>query len=171
VLCDLICRLLAPHGPLLVAVDDTLWRRSAPKLHGAAWHHDGNGPGRHRAAWGHRWVVLGVIVDLPMTSRPVCLPILARLWTPGDPARTPLKLARELLEVLTNHLGDRGVHLVGDAAYIGAAMRGLPPRSPSPPGCTPTPRCTPCPQPAPAASEDAHACGVSGCPAWLIWPA
>src|SRR6266540_1766672 len=68
-----------------------------PKLHGAAWHHDGNGPGRHRPAWGHRWVVVGVIVHLPFVPRAVCLPILARLWLPGDPDRTPLILARELL--------------------------------------------------------------------------
>jgi DDE superfamily endonuclease len=82
-LCDLLCGLLAPEGALLVAVDDTLWRCSGPRLHGAAWHHDGNGPARHRPAWGHRWVVLGMTVDLPGCARPTCLPILARLWIPG----------------------------------------------------------------------------------------
>jgi hypothetical protein len=117
---------LVPTGPPTVAVDDTLWRRSGPRLHGAAWHHDGNGPGRHRPAWGHRWVVLGIIVAVPMTNRPVCLPLLARLWVPGDPEHTPQKLARELLDLLAAHLGDRRVHLVGDAAYIGQVMRNLP---------------------------------------------
>jgi DDE superfamily endonuclease len=117
---------LVPTGPPTVAVDDTLWRRSGPRLHGAAWHHDGNGPGRHRPAWGHRWVVLGIIVAVPMTNRPVCLPLLARLWVPGDPEHTPQRLARELLDLLAAHLGDRRVHLVGDAAYIGQVMRNLP---------------------------------------------
>src|SRR5215212_8347175 len=60
VLLDLISHTLIPAGaPVVLATDDTLWRRSGPKLHGAAWHHDGNGPGRHRPAWGHRWVVIG----------------------------------------------------------------------------------------------------------------
>jgi hypothetical protein len=56
----------------------------------------------------------------------VCLPILARLWIPGQPDRTPLLLARELVDVATGHLGDRPVHLVGDAAYIGKPLQALP---------------------------------------------
>jgi hypothetical protein len=127
VLLELITATVVPAGaPLVLATDDTLWRRSGPKLHGAAWHHDGNGPGRHRPAWGHRWVVIGVIVHLPFLTRAVCLPILARLWIPGDPDHTPLMLARELLDLVTAHLGDRPVHLVGDAAYIGKPLQGLP---------------------------------------------
>src|SRR6266540_3055651 len=114
VLLDLICTTLLPSGaPVVLATDDTLWRRSGPKLHGAAWHHDGNGPGRHRPAWGHRWVVVGVIVHLLFVTRAICLPILARLWIPGDPDHTPLILARELLDLVCGHLGDRPVHLVG----------------------------------------------------------
>jgi DDE superfamily endonuclease len=127
VLLDLITTTLVPAGrPVVLAVDDTLWRRSGPKLHGAAWHHDGAGPGRHRPAWGHRWVVVGVILRLPFAPRAVCLPILARLWLPGDPDHTPLLLARALLDQVTTHVGDRPVHLVGDAAYIGKPLRGLP---------------------------------------------
>ena len=83
---------MAPHGR---------------KLHGAAWHHDGGGPGRHRPAWAHRWVVVGVIGHPPFLRRAVCLPILARLWVPGDPDHTPLQLARELLDLVVAHVGDR----------------------------------------------------------------
>jgi hypothetical protein len=127
VLLDLICTTLLPTGaPVVLATDDTLWHRAGRKLHGAAWHHDGNGPGRHRPAWGHRWVVVGVIVHLPFLTRAVCLPILARLWLPGDPDHTPLRLARGLLDLVCGHLGDRPVHLVGDAASIGKPLRGLP---------------------------------------------
>ncbi len=127
VLLDLIIATLVPAGaPIVLATDDTLWRRTGRKLHGAAWHHDGAGPGRHRPAWGHRWVVVGAIVHLPFLDRAVCLPILARLWIPGDPDRTPLLLARELVDLVCGHLGDHPVHLVGDAAYIGKPLRGLP---------------------------------------------
>lgn len=127
VLLDLIAAMLVPpDAAVVLAVDDTLWRRTGRKLHGVAWHHDGAGPGRHRPAWGHRWVVVGVICHLPFLDRAVCLPILARLWTPGDPDHTPLILARELLDLAVGHLGDRPVHLVGDAAYIGKSLQALP---------------------------------------------
>jgi hypothetical protein len=49
--------------------------------------------------------VVGVIVHLPFVPRAVCLPILARLWLPGQADRTPLILARELLDQITGHLG------------------------------------------------------------------
>jgi hypothetical protein len=70
--------------------------------------------------------VVGVIVHLPFLTRALCLPILARLWIPGELDRTPLMLARELVDLVTAHVGDRRVHLVGDAAYIGKPLRGLP---------------------------------------------
>ena len=127
VLLDLITQTLVPAGaPVVLAVDDTLWHRAGRKIHGTAWHHDGNGPSRHRPAWGHRWVVVGVIVGLPFLRRAICLPILARLWQPGEADHTPLVLARELVDLVTGHLGDRQVHLVGDAAYIGKPLQGLP---------------------------------------------
>jgi hypothetical protein len=127
VLLDLITAMLVPASdPIVLAVDDTLWRRCGRKLHGAAWHHDGNGPGRHRPAWGHRWVVVGVICHPPFVRRAICLPILARLWTPGDADHTPLQLARELLDLVVAHVGTRPVHLVGDAAYVGTPLQGLP---------------------------------------------
>jgi hypothetical protein len=50
----------------------------------------------------------------------------SRLWIPGDPDHTPLILARELLDLVVGHLRDRPVHLVGDAAYIGKPLQGLP---------------------------------------------
>ena len=71
-------------------------------------------------------MVVGVILNLPFLRRAVCLPILARLWLPGDRDRTPLVLARELLDLATGHLGERPLHLVGDAAYIGKPLQGLP---------------------------------------------
>src|SRR6266545_1467787 len=42
------------------------------------------------------------------------------------PAGAPLVLARELVDLVCGHLGDRQVQLVGDAAYIGKPLQGLP---------------------------------------------
>jgi DDE superfamily endonuclease len=127
VLLDLITAVLvAADAPIVLAVDDTLWRRTGRKIHGTAWHHDAGGPGRHRPAWGHRWVVVGVICHPPLLRRAICLPILARLWIPGERDHTPLVLARELVDLVVAHVGDRRVDLVGDAAYIGKPLQGLP---------------------------------------------
>ena len=129
VLLDLIVGLLVPEGaPVRLAVDDTLFRRSGRKVFAAAWHHDPLGVGRGAIAWGNNWVVVGVLVDLPFVPhRPVCLPILARLWWPGHtPGR--LELAVELVTVICAHLGPRRVDLVCDGAYAGKALRGLPPQ-------------------------------------------
>lgn len=127
VLLDLILAVLVPDGaPIRLVCDDTLMRRSGRKVFGAAWHHDPLAPGRHRVAWANNWVVVGVLVDLPFIPyRPVCLPILARLW---QPRHTPgrLGLAVELVRVVCQHLGPRRVHLVLDGAYAGKALRSLP---------------------------------------------
>ena len=83
VLADLIVTHLLPAGsPLTVAVDDTLFKRSGNKVFGAAWHHDGAAKGPKPIGFGNCWVVAGIVVQLPFLSRPVCLPVLARLWRP-----------------------------------------------------------------------------------------
>src|SRR5436305_13792913 len=85
VLVGLIVTGLLPAGvPVLVAVDDTLLRRSGRKVAGAAWCYDGarKGPKGSQTSWGTCFVVAGIVVRLPFADRPVCLPVLARLWTP-----------------------------------------------------------------------------------------
>jgi DDE superfamily endonuclease len=126
VLLDLILAVVVPAGaPVRLVCDDTLFRRSGRKVFGAAWHHDPLAPGRHRVAWANNWVVLGVLVDLPVCTRPVCLLILARLWRPGHtPGRA--ELATELVRVVCGHLGARRVDLVCDGAYAGKQLRDLP---------------------------------------------
>jgi DDE superfamily endonuclease len=126
-LLKLIVGLLIPAGaPVRLVVDDTLFRRSGRKVFAAAWHHDPLGVGRNAIAWGNNWVVVGVLVDLPFVPhRPVCLPILARLWWPGHtPGR--LELAVELVKLVCGHLDDRRVDLICDGAYAGKALRQLP---------------------------------------------
>ena len=68
---------------VLLAVDDTLARKRGLKMFGCGMHHDPLLSTRSKAVmnWGHSWVVLGVIVELPF--RPghfYCLPILFRLY-------------------------------------------------------------------------------------------
>jgi hypothetical protein len=86
VLADLIVtRLLPTDSALTIAVDDTLFKRSGKKVFGVAWHHDGAAKGPKPIGFGNCWVVAGIVVQLSFLSRPVCLPVLARLWRPRTP--------------------------------------------------------------------------------------
>jgi hypothetical protein len=62
-------------------------------------------------------------VELPFLARPVCLPVLARLWRPRHTGK--LAFAREMVEAIAARHPDRIVHAVGDAAYVGEHLRGL----------------------------------------------
>jgi hypothetical protein len=122
VLADLIVTHLLPVGsPLTVAVDDTLFKRSGKKVFGVAWHHDGAAKGPKPIGFGNCWVVAGIVVQLPFLSRPVCLPVLARLWRPRQTGK--IAHARELAELIAARYPDRTVHVVGDAAYVGERLR------------------------------------------------
>jgi len=93
VLVGLIVAGLLPAGaPVLVAVDDTLMRRSGRRVAGAAWQHDGarKGPKGSQVSWGTCFVVAGIVVTLPFLDRPVCLPVLARLWRPRGTSKAVL---------------------------------------------------------------------------------
>ena len=126
-LADLIvARLLPADSALTIAVDDTLFKRSGKKVFGVAWHHDGAAKGPKPIGFGNCWVVAGIVVQLPFLSRPVCLPVLARLWRPRHTGK--IAHARELAELIAARYPDRTVHVVGDAAYVGRtpARRGRP---------------------------------------------
>jgi DDE superfamily endonuclease len=97
VLLDLIvAHLIAPGAEIFLAVDDTAHRRRGKKVHGVGWIHDGSAPSRNKLAFGHRWVVVGIIVNLPFMSRPVCLPVLCRRWR-GKGTTSTVDLAREMV--------------------------------------------------------------------------
>src|SRR5207253_5455102 len=121
VLVGLIVAGLVPAGaPVLVAVDDTLLRRSGRKVAGAGWCYDGarKGPKGSQTSWGTCFVVAGIVVRLPFADRPVCLPVLARLWRPRGTSKTVL--ACQMVAAIAAQVPDRQVHVVADAHYAGA---------------------------------------------------
>jgi hypothetical protein len=121
---DLIVDRLLPAGSAItIAIDDTLFKRSSKRVFGAFWHHDGAAKGPKPIGFGHCWVVAGVVVVLPFVSRPVCLPVLARLWHPRHTGK--LAHARTMVTLVAARHPDRTVHAVGDAAYVGDHLRGL----------------------------------------------
>jgi hypothetical protein len=141
-----IARFLAQGAALTLAVDDTVFVRSAPKVFGAHLHRKDHvrGAGK-QVRYGNCWVVLGIVLRLPISERAVFLPLLFRLWQ-ADPARRgygrkshPFKratqdpaypsqsqLARELVDLVHSRHPKRAIELLGDGAYATRAMRGLP---------------------------------------------
>ena len=65
-------------------------------------------------------------MQLPFLTRPVCLPVAARLWRPKTGA-SKVELAASMLRWLAVCL-NRPLHVVADAAYHGKALRHLPER-------------------------------------------
>ena len=98
-----------------------MFKRSGKKVFGVAWHHDGAAKGPKPIGFGNCWVVAGIVVQLSFLSRPVCLPVLARLWRPRHTGK--IAHARELAELIAARYPDRTVHVVGDAAYVGERLR------------------------------------------------
>ena len=111
----------------LLAIDDTLFQRTGPKVHAIGWFRDGSAKGPHQVGLGSNWVIAAITVTLPFLSRPVALPALARLVhkdiKPAPASR--LVLARyELAPPRTGRRGRpraKGKRLPSLAALVGTA--------------------------------------------------
>src|SRR5436190_17023552 len=120
-----LAHLVADGADLHLAVDDTAHRRRGKHVHGVGWIHDGSAPSRNKLAFGHRWVVVGVVVRPEFLSRPLCLPILCRRWQ-GKGTASTVDLAVQLVTTIAARVPGRRIHVVADAAYHGKDLRDLP---------------------------------------------
>jgi DDE superfamily endonuclease len=128
-LARLVVKLLVPAGqPVTVAIDDTLFQRRGPKVHAIGWFHDGSATGPRQAGLGNNRVIAAIVVRLPFCSRPVALPVLARLvhkdFKPAPASR--LVLARQMAAALAAALPGRDIHVAADAACAGRELARLP---------------------------------------------
>jgi hypothetical protein len=116
-----VALLVPPGRELRVAVDDSVFRRSGRKVHGAGWQHDGSSPARDKVSYGCCFVTAALLVQLPFCSRAVALPVLARRRLPGryrrsrqrpDPALGPgaVEIAAALVTRLALAFPARAVH-------------------------------------------------------------
>ncbi|MGH3122029.1 MAG: IS701 family transposase [Streptosporangiaceae bacterium] len=123
----LVVSLLVPAGaPVDVAIDDTLFKRRGKKVWAASWFHDGSAQGPAKTGYGNNWVVLGIVVRLPFMSRPVAVPVMAKLVVKGSNSKSRLWLARRMAEQLAAALPGRRIRIVADSAYAGGELTGLP---------------------------------------------
>lgn len=117
---------------ILLGLDDTLARKRGVKMFGTGMHHDPLLSSRSKVItnWGHSWVVLGVIIELPFRrGHSYCLPILFRLSLNKKSAakhrrayRTRPELAVEMLELLCQHRKSQHFHVIADSAYGGQSV-------------------------------------------------
>jgi len=123
----LVIALLVPAGePAEVLIDDTLFRRRGKRVWAASWFHDGSAQGPAKTGFGNNWVVLAVRVRLPMISRPVAVPVMAKLVIKGTASAARLWLARRMVTRLARELPGRQIHVTADSAYAGEELRKLP---------------------------------------------
>jgi DDE superfamily endonuclease len=117
---------VVPPGPVLLASDDTVAERPGPHVFGKGRHRDGVRSTHSYPAyrWGHRWVVVAVLVKLPFAVRPWALPVLLALsrdpaWDQAQGTRhnTPAHLARLLWARVVRWFPARQFVFVGDNGY------------------------------------------------------
>jgi hypothetical protein len=123
---------VAPHGRVLLAIDDTPSKRYGPKVEGAGIHHNPTpGPAGSAFLYGHVWVTLAWVIRHPIWHA-IGLPLLARMYVRrkdiaaqvltyhrGVTFQTKLAMAADLVTWAANWLVflGRTVWVVADGAY------------------------------------------------------
>jgi hypothetical protein len=125
-LARVLLRHLVPEGPVVLIGDDTVDGHPGKEVYGKARHRDPVRSTRSHTAWryGHKWVVLAVLVRFPCAARPWALPVPVDLYRSpeGDrrrkrPHRTPAQLMCRLLRLMLLRSPGRRFVFVGDAGY------------------------------------------------------
>ena len=116
----------APKDVIELAGDDTVAEHPGPKVYGKGCHRD---PVRSTHSftafrWGHKWVVLALLVRFPFATRRWALPLLMALYQPEEENRrqrrrhkTPPELLRQMLLVLIRWFPDRRFVCTADGNY------------------------------------------------------
>ena len=121
-----VLRRCLPDGPIHLVGDDTVAEHPGPKVYGKGCHRD---PVRSTHSftsyrWGHKWVVLAILVRFPFARRRWALPVLVTLYLPEEANRkqrrrhkTPSQLLRQLVGTLLHWFPDRSFVLAADGNY------------------------------------------------------
>jgi hypothetical protein len=132
----------APHGPVELAGDDTVTEHPGAKVYGKGCHRD---PVRSTHSftayrWGHKWVVLALLVRFPFCRRRWALPLLVALYRPEQKGvdgvsqrahKTPVDLLGQMLRILIRWFPDRRFVCCADGNYAAhelAEVAGADPR-------------------------------------------
>jgi hypothetical protein len=128
----------APAGPILLAGDDTVTEHPGPHVYGKGRHRDPVRSTHTYTAfrWGHKWVVLALLVNVPWATRRWALPLLVALYRPkadnlklGKPHKTPAQLLGQLVRILMRWFPDRTFVVTADGGYATHELAELAARS------------------------------------------
>ena len=115
-----------PEGPVALAGDDSVDGHPGKKVYGKGCHRDAVRSTHSMTVyrWGHKWVVLAILVKFPFAHRPWALPVIVVLYRSkpfdeehGLPHRTPAELMRRMLAVLIHWFPERKWQFVGDGGF------------------------------------------------------
>ena len=121
-----IIQMWIPRGLIYLAGDDTVLEHRGKKVYGKCRHRDAQRSSHSYVAhlFGHKWVVLSILVHFPFTSRPWALPVLMALYRSakwnqehGRRHKTAPQLMRQLLCVLLRWFPERKFTFTGDGGF------------------------------------------------------
>lgn len=121
-----ILRHWVPEGPVRLCGDDTVDEHRGKKVYGKACHRDAVRSTHSFTAyrWGHKWVVLAILVKFPFATRLWALPVLVALYRSkewnrqhGRRHKTPSELMRQLLAVIMHWFPERTFVFAGDGGF------------------------------------------------------
>jgi DDE superfamily endonuclease len=118
----------APRGPVELAGDDTVTEHPGPTVYGKGCHRD---PVRSTHSftayrWGHKWIVLALLVRFPFSRRRWALPLMVALYRPEEKEtdgvtkrahKTPVDLLGQMLRILIDWFPDRTFVCCADGNY------------------------------------------------------
>src|SRR3954469_16633011 len=132
----------APHGPVPLAGDDTVTEHPGAKVYGKGCHRDPvrSTHGFTAYRWGHKWVVLALLVGFPSCRRRWALPLMVALYRPAEKAKekagaeaektekgsspkprrahkTPVDLLGQMLRILMRWFPERTFVCAADGNY------------------------------------------------------
>jgi hypothetical protein len=116
----------AASGSIHLAGDDTVDEHRGKKVFGKGRHRDAVRSSQSYTAfrYGHKWIVLALLVRFPFACRPWALPLLVVLYrSPSTDEKkrgrhkTPALLMRQMLKVLLRWFPDRHFVFAGDGGY------------------------------------------------------
>src|SRR5262249_7946490 len=125
-LAGVILRRFGRDESVPLAGDDTVDEHRGESVYGKGRHRDPVRSTKSYTAWrwGHKWVVLAILVRFPFAARPWALPVLVALYrTPqwdrehSRRHKTPARLLRQLVAVLLRWFPRRRFLLAGDGGY------------------------------------------------------
>jgi hypothetical protein len=116
----------APRGVVRLCGDETIDGHRGKKVYGKARHRDVVRSSHSHTVfrYGHKWIVLAILVELPCCNRPFALPILVALYRDkatnareGRRHKTPVELMCGLLAQLMRWFPERTWRFAGDGGY------------------------------------------------------